>query len=289
MDLYPTLARRIGRLLGAAPLRFDRIEGGCTPALRLRAHLPDGSTAFVKAATDADTATWLRHEHRVYGHVEAPFLPRLRGFDPAELPVLAIEDLSDAHWPPPWTAEHVDDVLRALDEMAASTPPSGLPPMEQKREMLCGWRRVAADPRPFLSLGVASHAWLERALPPLLEADEQLVLGGDALCHFDTRSDNLCLRDRQAVLVDWNWACVGNPRLDRAFFLPSLHADGGPAPDVVLPDAADVAPTVAGYFASTAGQPPLPTAPRVRPLQLLQLRHALPWAARVLGLPPPST
>jgi len=37
-----------------------------------------------------------------------------------------------------------------------------------------------------------------------------------------------------------------------------------------------------------AGQPVIPHAPRVRSVQLDQLRIALPWAARSCGLPPPE-
>jgi aminoglycoside phosphotransferase (APT) family kinase protein len=107
--------------------------------------------------------------------------------------------------------------------------------------------------------------------------------------HFDVRSDNLCIRDGRAILVDWNFACVGNPLADVACWLPSLHAEGGPAPDEILSEgAAELAALLAGYFASHAARPEIPEAPHVRTLQLRQARTALPWAARALGLPPPG-
>jgi hypothetical protein len=84
---------------------------------------------------------------------------------------------------------------------------------------------------------------------------------------------------------------VGNPLVDIAFWLPSLALEGGPDPEAVVGARAGVAELsafVAGYFACRAGLPPPPTAPRVRPLQLGQLRVALPWAARTLGLPVPE-
>jgi thiamine kinase-like enzyme len=46
------------------------------------------------------------------------------------------------------------------------------------------------------------------------------------LLHFDVRSDNLCFRDGRALLIDWNLACIGNPVVDVAAWLPSLHAEG---------------------------------------------------------------
>jgi len=124
-------------------------------------------------------------------------------------------------------------------------------------------------------------------LPALLEASRPGMLEGDALLHFDVRSDNLCIRGDRAVLVDWNLACVGNPAFDVAFWLPSLTLENGPQPDELADDCADVnafAAVVAGFFAARAGLPPPPGAPAVRAFQLAQLEVALPWAIRVLGL-----
>jgi aminoglycoside phosphotransferase (APT) family kinase protein len=104
--------------------------------------------------------------------------------------------------------------------------------------------------------------------------------------HFDVRSDNLCFVGDRVVLVDWNLACVGNGRFDVAFWLPSLKLEGGPDPWHVLPDAGPLAAAVAGFFAARAGLPRPPGAPTVREFQLAQLRVALPWAARELGLEP---
>ena len=111
----------------------------------------------------------------------------------------------------------------------------------------------------------------------------------DDLLHFDVRSDNVCIQDGRAVLVDWNFACVGNPLADVSSWLPSLHAEGGPAPEEVVPDGvAELAALWAGFFGSHAGRPAVREAPHVRPLQLMQARTALAWAARSLGLPPPA-
>ncbi|MDP9119485.1 MAG: phosphotransferase [Actinomycetota bacterium] len=116
--------------------------------------------------------------------------------------------------------------------------------------------------------------------------------GSRRFLHFDVRSDNLCLREGRAVLVDWNNACVGNALLDIASWLPSLEAEGGPAPRVILPDETPALPAIAsllaGYFCARAGLPAIPQAPHARPLQLMQSKTALPWAARSLDLPPPA-
>ena len=89
--------------------------------------------------------------------------------------------------------------------------------------------------------------------------------------------------------MDWNWATVGNPLLDLAAWLPSLHAEGGPRPEDVIGDgAAELAALLAGFFAAHAGKAPPEGAPTVRIVQLAQLQTALPWACRALGLPEPG-
>jgi phosphotransferase family enzyme len=285
-------AARIERALNAEPVGWREVtRGGQTNASHWLVELPDETTAFVKSAKGDDTASWIRDEHLFYAQMRgAPFLPRMLGWhDDGERPVIALEDLSDAYWPPPWDPVHVDAVLASLAEVAATTPPPNLPRAADSQFDFQGWTEIEDHPASFLSLSLCSKEWLEAALPTLRFATEIAPLDGDALLHFDVRSDNLCVRDGRAVLIDWNFACLGNPLADVAAWLPSLHAEGGPAPDEILPDgAAEMAALLAGYFASRAARPEIPDAPHVRTLQLRQARTALPWAARALGLPPPG-
>jgi hypothetical protein len=274
---------------GAAPVERRRVRssGYGTNSAHWCVDLADGRRAFVKVALDDAAAEWLRQEHRVYSAVEAPFIPELVGWHDGEQTLLAIADLSDAHWPPPWTPGHIDAVRAALDELHAATPPPDLPPIAAERESLNGWELVAEDPEPLLSTGLCSAPWLKAALPSLLEAGRTCVLAGEAFLHLDVRSDNLCLQEGRVVLVDWNFAHVGNPLLDMVGWLPSLKLEGGPDPWDLVPDSQGFAALLAGYFASGAGLPPPATAPRVREFQRRQAEVALPWAARELGLPPP--
>jgi hypothetical protein len=247
----------------------------------------DGRSAFVKIGATELTAEWTRTEHEHYEGIRGPFMPRMLGFDDdGHRPALALEALSDADWPPPWEGDRVALVLDALSEIHATTPPDGLP--RQRPDDGADWRLVETDPAPFLALGICSAAWLDVALPRLVDASAKAPLAGDSLVHLDIRSDNLCFRDGRAIVIDWNHACLANPELDIAFWLPSLEMDGGPAPETILPDAPELAAWVAGFFCARAGGDPLPEAPHVRPLQLAQSRTALPWAARALGLPPPD-
>ncbi len=267
-----------------------RAAGGYTRAERWVVALADGDSCFAKIGTDEHTRHAIANEARFYAGCNPDFTPSLLGFDHhPERPMLLLEDLSRALWPPPWNRVLIERVLITLDRVAATDPPTHLPDLEQQRPFLSGWRGVEADPIPFLRLELASPAWLERALPELAYASDRAVLSGSSLVHFDVRSDNLAFLPDRTVLVDWAQAAVGNPLLDIVGWLPSLTFEGGPLPDQILgPEATELAALVAGYFAFQAGLPPPPTAPTVRAIQLASLTAALPWAARLLGLPQPD-
>jgi len=290
----PDAVARAERVLGSRADRWARVTGrGYANNERWLVRLHDGASAFVKTAVDEPGAGWLRDEHRIYRAVRGDFIPELLGWDDeGAFPVLVLEDVSlGAFWPPPWPPDAVDAVRAALNEVAATSPPTGTGSLEAERSRWVGWDVVAADPRPFLELGLCSRGWLDEAGPALLAAAEAAPLAGGALVHCDVRSDNLCVRSGRAVLFDWNLVRAGNPVLDVAFWLPSLELEGGPQPEQVLPDVTGVpelAALVAGFFASRAGLPPPAGAPTVRGIQLAQLETALPWACRALDLPAPD-
>lgn len=286
--------RRALKRLRAEPVEWEAVTTEShTPARRWIVTLADGRRAFVKVATDELTAAWVRDEHLVYSMLRgAAFMPEYVGFsDDGAHPVIALEDLSAALWPPPWTRANVDAVLETLDLVHGTRAPDGLPRADDSHlELGGGWAEVAREPGALLRLGLCSAEWLERNRRDLQAAAEAAPLAGEALLHFDVRSKNLCFRaNGPAVLVDWNWASIGNPWIDVATWLPSLQAEGGPAPEDAAPGVPpELAALVAGFFCAHAARPAPATAPHVRGLQLRQARTALPWAARALGLPEPA-
>lgn len=288
------LAERVAGILGAAPVAWRRVGGGYTPAERWLVALEDGRTAFAKVGTIDWVCEALRTEHQFYASVAAPYLPALLGWDDnGAHPLLLLEDLSAAFWPPPWTPERIAAVRALLDAVAATPPPACLPDLATMRADFSGWDRVAADPAPFLSLRLCSRAWLDAALPALLEVERTAPLAGDALLHLDVRSDNLCfvpVPHERVVLVDWNWAARGNPTMDVVAWLPSLRCEGGPEPWEVLTDDEGLSVLLAGFWARSAGlpPPPQPTGEHLRAQQKRSLRVTLAWAARSLGLPAPD-
>jgi len=150
-------------------------------------------SAFVKLGATPLTATWFRREHQTYRVLRGPFIPRLLGFsDDGVVPVLAIEDLSDADWPPPWTNANVELVLDALKLVHETPAPAHVEPARELRD--AGWSLIARSPEPFLALGLCSREWLAAAIHVLRDAAERAPIAGTQLLHLDVRSDNLCFR-----------------------------------------------------------------------------------------------
>ena len=284
----PSLLARIEALLGVRVTACRRGHGGYTPATRLVCRTEKGSF-FVKAGSTPMMAGALRREAHAYDIIRGPFVPELIAWeDDDTTPILVTEDLSHAQWPPPWDGQLVDRALAQVETMHATTAPLRTF-AETIRMRWTSWETVAEDPHAFLSLRLAEPAWLDAALPTLIDYETRCPTHGDSLTHFDLRSDNMCLTDDRTLFIDWNCACVGNPKLDLGFWLPSLSYEGGPDPHEVLPDAPSVAAFVAGYFAANAGLAVIPDAPRVRVVQRQQLETALPWVVRALDLPPPTS
>jgi hypothetical protein len=281
------LSARVARLLGAPAQSWRRVHGGYTPAARWLVSY-GARTAFVKVATNKTTRRMLRDEAAIYACAQGPFMARFIAWEDHETaPVLIIEDLSRAAWPPPWSRERIEAVRAAIAAMHA-TPAPGAPRFADKlAPYMRGWSLVEEDPAPFLSLGLVSAAWLSQALPRLVAAERACETEGEALTHWDIRSDNVCIGAEGAKLIDWAAACRSNPKLDIGGWAPSLAFEGGPAPEDLLGAAPEVAAFISGYFAARAGLAAIPDAPRVRLVQKQQLSAALPWVLRALKLPAP--
>jgi hypothetical protein len=263
------------------------LGGGWSVARRGIFVLEGGQSVFAKMGAEADTAAAISSECAVYPLLAGPFVPRLLGADP-DVPILIIEDLSAAEWPPPWTPQRLAGLHDLFGQLAATVADPRLPALASRLGEWGAWESVEADPAPLVGAAVVDLPWLERHLPALLHAQRRAGTAGDRLLHLDVRSDNLCFRDGHALLVDWNHAVRGDPRWDRLLMLQNVELEGGPAAAEQAPDAdPGIVAWLAGFFAARVGLPPPQGAPRVRGFQLAQLEVVLPWCCRLLGIPPP--
>jgi hypothetical protein len=292
----PELVERVEARLGKRAVHWHKPHTGLTPAQRFVVQLEDGSSVFVKAASDEWTERGLRTDHLVLSTLEDLVPEVIAWIDGPPHPVLILEDLQDAHWPADhvreiggqtlpvlWNAGQRELLMAALERLAAVSAPPQLPPLAEI--FTPQWPAIAAAPGPFLALGLCSAAWLERSLAALLAAERALDLSGDALVHNDVRSDNVCFRGERVVLVDWSEARRGSPRFDLANFLGGGVIEDGPDPYTHMPDATGFAAWRAAQLANRALHEH--SSPRWLLAVFARMARAhLAWAAKCLELPP---
>jgi Predicted choline kinase involved in LPS biosynthesis len=284
MEMLPGHRERIEHLIGSPIREIRRARGGYSAAQRWILATDSGLRIFAKIGVPPVSDHSLRCEALVYERLRLSFMPRVLEWqdDPVH-PMLLLEDLSDYEWPPPWNNRSIERTLSAIQDLHESECPI------RSHEQLMGsadpnwWSVVADRPESFLELRVRSREWLDRALPTLLEASASISPEGQSLCHFDLRSDNICLSDERVAIIDWSLACRGNPRVDLGLFLPGLASEGGPRPEQILPGAPEIAAWVSGFFAAHASKPFIPSAPNVRVMQRTQLEWSLAWLERERG------
>jgi aminoglycoside phosphotransferase (APT) family kinase protein len=293
----------VERRLGAPVVAALTQAGGFSPGVAARLELADGSRAFVKAVSPVPNAvapTIHRREARIVAAIprSAP-VPRLLWMlddDPDGWVVLAFEDVEGRQPAVPWVDAELDDVLEALEALAADLTPSPLRPpiVADATETFGGldpnWASLLAAPDPTLD------AWSSRHLAGLvaLEAMAGEAARGDTLLHFDVRADNVLLTPEGVRFVDWPHAHVGGAFVDLVWFAPSVAMQGGPGPQELVarygpardadPEALDaVIAAVAAYFIAGSLQPPSPGLPTLRAFQAAQGEVARTWLAERTG------
>ncbi|TDE95009.1 aminoglycoside phosphotransferase family protein [Occultella glacieicola] len=301
----PAIAGAVESLLGKTAVIWRAPEFGLSAADRLIVTFSDGGAAFVKAARTAETAGWLRNEHRFLDHLRGTGLaPEVQGWqdDGTGAPLLVTEDLSAAYWPAAgiedpgegtstlWRPGDIDVLRRTLDRLrrvpiAAELPRTTSWPGPQ-------WQRVIELAGRLADLGVVTPGWLEANAETLTtvdaEADEALELDAH-LVHGDLRSDNLCIvgeaDEREARLVDWSHAGAGHEWHDLVQLLPTLQLEGGPPPWQVCTEPAPLIARLAGPSLQRACVSTQPDWLRQVFIDLASIN--LTWLAVVLGLPSP--
>jgi hypothetical protein len=274
---------------------------GFSPGVAARLKLADGRGLFVKAVgsqLNADSPNMHRREARVLGalppHVPVPRLRWLRDED--GWVVLVLDEIDGHHPRLPWDLDELDQVLRALAELAERLSPTPVPISElgsasdRVATRIRGWRQLCEDP-PNIRSGLDD--WSQRNLEALaeLEARAPAAVGGDTLLHFDIRGDNVLLGTDHVWFVDWPHACVGAAWLDVIAFVPSVTMQGGPPPEDVFArypsgKQADFeavtcgVAALAGFFVRESLLPPPPGLPTLRAFQAAQGAIARAWLAQ---------
>ncbi len=215
---------------------FRPTTGGYSLAKRGIITLADGTTVFIKLATDADSKRFIAKElvaykwlkQKSYPHIPEILLEKEDGF--------VLPDLSHLDWSNHWNTQKVDAVFQALDEL------SGMALTEEDRAVLSdfdvanGWQELIDEPKyqEKLLSELADYPEYARAIKANIQAYADVArayLGEKSqfvLTHSDVRSDNLAYnpKDRSVQLIDWNWMGMGRKGIEEVALLVNVAHSG---------------------------------------------------------------
>lgn len=290
MDPPAGVVSAVAAVTGAGPMSWRHVVAGHTHAEKWLVELDDGRTVFVKGATEPSARPQVEREAALLETVAAPYMPYTYGASTVDgWTVLVLEDLSRAHWPPPYD-DRGEALLESVRQVAATAPPRGLRRQLEGRPLGTYWQRIAENPERVLAHGLFSETWLEDAQPILHDAESSARLAGADFLHGDVWAGNVCYAKRGAILIDWADAFVGDRRIDLAYALLSIRETGAMPPPVEFPDEAAYAALLAGSCAFQAAQPvdkSIKHGSVLRAGWLHDLEYALEWACELLELPSP--
>ncbi len=296
-SIPPRVLHRIEAQIGAAVVTAVTQPGGFSPAVAARVTVAKGDRAFIKAVPpdiNPDAPDIYRQESRIAGalspSVPAPRLLWMLDEGDDGWVVLMFEDV-DGHNPEtPWRDDHLGRVMETLDRFWSETSPPAiqLPSAAEHLDGFRGWRTLTDEPPAGLD------DWSRRHLQQLadIESQARAAASGTHLLHFDIRADNILLTEKEAYLVDWPHASIGDPAVDLVGFAPSVAMQGGPEPEELLrrsgittdPDALTaIIAAIAGYFTQRALLPPPSGLPTLRAFQDAQGIVARRWLAHRTG------
>ncbi len=281
----PNTEARIAAVVGVDVVDLHTLGGGYTKTGIIRANLSNGLSVVAKIATDQRTASEIRFEADVLGSYRLGCMPELIGFDDAEAPLLLLEDLSSAQWPPPWLNPGL--LFSTITEVGSHEAPAWIPSLRDDR--LPSWDLVMSRRREVVATGVVSDEWLTSAAARLDESAASISVEGNALLHADIWSGNVCFNKRGAVLIDWAGAAAGNSDYDLGTAYLDVYASTERLPAFDWPGRRAMSAVLAAMkcHAVTLGTPDWAT-PDWHDKQVEGLSFALQWAAREHDLPDPA-
>lgn len=213
------------------------VTGGFTGARRGLIDI-NGQSFFLKQGVDADTCHWAQKEIAVYQlleHHHWPYQPQLVAISP-EHDGFVLPGLTEAagwDWSDRWTPERLRTTVHAMDQLAAIYPSSSeqILLVSHLADSDNGWVKLAADQDKqthLQSMLVAQGSDHRFNMQAEAQQSAAFTFRNSALVHGDVRSDNCGWNEeqQQIALVDWNWAHLGDFRIDLAAFLVDVHVSG---------------------------------------------------------------
>jgi hypothetical protein len=170
-------------------------------------------------------------------------------------------------WSDNWTVDRLEATLAAMDTLAGLNPENeawGDSTEQALDATRNGWQTlldsVALQQTLQTKLKEAGHTELAHSLdlPSEAERSSRFEFRTDTLVHYDVRADNCAWNpnSKEVMLVDWNWAQLGDKRMDMAAMLVNAQRGGLDVP-VAYADRldADALQWLAGFWFRGAATP----------------------------------
>jgi hypothetical protein len=290
-DLPDHVRDAIEERIGGRVVQALTQPGGFSPGLAARLRTRDGRRCFVKAVSEKanpDTPGIHRREAEVVAGLppDAAVPQLLWTYDQEGWVALGFTDIDGRTPAQPWLPRELDMVvagLQRLHEMLTPSPIESSSAAQAFASHIRGWDELQSTQAAGLD------SWSARNLERLveLEASAPAMLSGQTLLNFDVRADNILIAGDRVFFVDWPWARIGPPFVEWLALAPSVHMQGGPAPEELLrrvplagvsEQAINAAlSSLTGYFLAYSRRPPPPGIPTVRAFQAAQGEVALAW------------
>jgi len=254
---------------------LEKTQGGFTLAHRGIVTMPDGTRVFVKIGVDNSTKKWIQRELEAYKLLETysyPYMPRLLAQNDDHT-ALALELLASNEgwdWTDTWDNHRLDRTLEAMDTLA-SIAVTGADEEFRARRMLGanndGWKPLmeseAKQKTLLAKLRRAGHDELANTLdiPGMAKQSTEYIFRDDTIVHYDVRADNCAWHSKlnTVKLIDWNWAQLGDRRIDISQTLVDVYRAGF---DIMVNYANRLDPTalqfLAGLRLNAAASPIVP-------------------------------
>lgn len=221
---------------------LQSVEGGFSGVKKGLLTLTDNSQVFIKLAIDEYTNKWTRKEVAMYRFLNAhgyPHIPKLLAAndDDTGFVLEALTSKDGWDWGEHWTDDRLDATFSAIDDLAnikISTQERQILQTKTLSEEDNGWIKLLHSEDMLKTLnqkltkvgkpGLANSLNINA----MVRTSSQFTFKNDTLVHNDIRADNCAWNPDlgKVRLIDWNWAQIGDTRIDNAGLLVNVQKAG---------------------------------------------------------------
>ncbi len=203
--------------------------------------LNNGKTMFVKKANDQLVSTWTKKEIEIYKVLNKHdffYTPKLLSYS-EDFSCFAIDSLTAEDgwdWSNKWSEARLDSTFRSIDALASiqlSETEKPLFTSDKIRDFINGWQILSDNQKRLNSLLRKLNTdpigrTLNLNINNELNFSHKFRFNNTTLVHNDIRSDNCPYSEFRnvAMLVDWPWAVIGDPRIDCNSLLVHVQLSG---------------------------------------------------------------